>query len=104
MRTSNHSSAVGVKTVINGTYVKIKQFDNILYVTWGRIQSGAVAAGTSLNILTITNWDNSTSILQLPTSFQVLSTGITFESFVLPLNVKTIVLTTNATDPGDVGA
>ena len=102
MRTSNHSRAVGVKTVINGTYVKIKQFDNILYVTWGRIQAGAINAGTSLNILTITNWDNSTSILQLPTSFATLGSGISFSDFVLPLNVKSIVLTTPATAPGVV--
>lgn len=100
MRTSNHSSAVGVKTIINGTYVKIKQFDNILYVTWGRSQAGAALAGTTSNILTITNWDNSTSILQLPTSFVSGGSGITFSHFVLPLNVKSIVLTTPATDPG----
>lgn len=99
MRTSNHSSAVGVKTVIDGTYVKIKQFDNILYVTWGRLKQGAVGNGTVENILTITNWDNSTSILQLPTVFTTSAGSLVLSHFVLPLNVKSIVLTTEAVDP-----
>ena len=101
MKTSNHSSTIGASLVINGTYVKIHKFDNLLFVKHART-ANADGAGTRYNILTITNQDNSTELLRLPTVFSVGGTS-TWTQYILPLNVKSIVLTTQAVAPGDPG-
>lgn len=98
MRTSNHSSTVGASLVINGTYVKIYKFDNLLFVMYARTASG-VNAGTSNNVLTITNQDNSTELLRLPTVFSVGGT-LAWNEYILPLNAKNIVLKSQAEAPG----
>ena len=98
MKTSNHSSTIGASLVINGTYVKIHKFDNLLFVMYARTASG-INAGTSNNVLTITNQDNSTELLRLPTVFSIGGT-LTWTEYILPFNAKNIVLTTQAAAPG----
>jgi len=100
MKTSNRSSTIGASLIIDGTYVKIYKFDNLLRVLHGTNKAGAAAAGTTYNILTITNQDNSEELLRLPTVFSSGGSGITWTEYILPLNIKSIVLTTPATDPG----
>ena len=98
MKTSNHSSTIGASLVVNGTYVKIHKFDNLLFVRYARTSSG-INAGTSDNVLTITNQDNSVELLRLPTVFSNGGT-LTWTEFILPFNAKNIVLTTQAAAPG----
>lgn len=98
MKTSNHSSTIGASLLVNGTYVKIHKFDNLLFVRYATNASG-ISDGTSYNILTITNQDNSTELLRLPTIFAISGT-LTWAEYVLPFNVKKIELTTQAEAPG----
>ena len=98
MKTSNHSSTIGASLVVNGTYVQIHKFDNLLFVRYAT-NTGGAGDGTRYNILTITNQDNSTELLQLPTIFAISGT-LTWTEYILPLNVKNIVLTSEAQDPG----
>lgn len=98
MKTSNHSSTIGASLVVNGTYVQIHKFDNLLFVRYAT-NTGGAGDGTRYNILTITNQDNSTELLRLPTVFSVGGT-LAWNEYILPLNVKSIVLKTQAEAPG----
>jgi hypothetical protein len=98
MKTSNHSSTIGASLIIDGTYVKIYKFDYLLRVLHVRLTPSAGGGGTDYNILNITNQDNSVEVLRLPTTFTIGAT-LTWTEYVLPLNVKNIVLISNASDP-----
>lgn len=102
MKTSNHSSTNNVSLIVNGTYVKIYKFTNLLFVLHTISVVSINDGGASINILTITHQDNSTQLLKLPTNFGNLLTTKSIEYF-LPFNVKNIVLTTQASNPYNPG-
>ena len=103
MKTSNHSSTNNVSLIVNGTYVKIYKFTNLLLVLHTMTAVSINDGGASINILTITHQDNSTQLLKLPTNFSSLIISPRSIEYFLPFNVKNIVLTTQASNPYNPG-
>lgn len=99
IRTPNPPSSELCTRIINGGYCKVFKTTSLLTISYVRVQSGAAGDGTSNNIITFTNPDNTTCELRLPTLFQTVSSGQTWVTFNLPLNYKSFTFT-SASDPG----
>ena len=99
MKTSNQDSSVNISKVINGNRVTwtncVDGFNNIV---WQRNVS--TGSGVTTNtIITITNMDNTTCDITLPTTYGPTGSGTTkIYEFNLPLNYKSITLTANSID------
>ncbi len=93
MKTSIPAAELCGSVVINGTYVKVLKCGNQLIFTHATNSDASAIGTTSNNVITITNGDNTTSTITLPTTFS--GTNI-FREFTIPLLYKSIVLTTQA--------
>jgi len=100
MKTSTPPSTIGSSLIVNGTYIKITKSENNLYVVHARSVLGATNNNTDVNIVTFTNWDNSTIDISFPTLFSTGGSGTTWDEYILPLQCKSFVLKKNAVDSG----
>lgn len=100
MKTSNPPSIIGSLLIVDGTYIKITKSKNILYVVHARNVLGQVNNSTGVNIVTFTNWDNTTIDISFPTLFSTAGSGTTWDEYILPLQCKSFVLKSNAVSAG----
>jgi len=99
MRTSNFPSSVGTSQIFNGTYIDVYKHENLLEVQWRTVSYSAVFAGTRLSTVTITNIDNTTSVLNFPTTFNTGAGNNAYRDIQIPLNYKSISVV-DAIPPG----
>jgi hypothetical protein len=98
MKTPNQDSSLNISKVINGSKAQLVHCaDGFNNITWQRfITTGT--AGTTNTVIRVTNIDNTTCDITLPTTYA--SGSNTFYEFNLPLNYKSISLITDSLDPG----
>lgn len=106
IRTSNFSSYDKITDEINGTYFKVNDLQSAKII-WSDayvssngsclctnpIQIIECPAATKNTTVTITNNDNTTCQIILPTKFGGSSTGLVDKFFILPVNIKNIQIT-----------
>lgn len=101
MKTSNHSSSINNKLLIDGSYVIIYETqEGVLSIIWRhRVNFPAFdpPSFTSNNNFLITNKDGTTTNLILPTIFENASSIV--REIILPLDVKSISIVSEATEP-----
>jgi hypothetical protein len=92
MKTSTPDAELCGRVVINGTYVKVLKCGNLLM--FSHATSATPNTGDSdVNVITITNFDNTTATIELGTDF---NGGSVVREFTLPLLYKSIELTVEA--------
>jgi len=99
MKTSNFSSSVGTSQIFNGTYIDVYKHENLLEVQWRTVSYSAVNSGTVLSTVTITNIDNTTSVLYFPTTFNTGAGNNAYKEIQIPLNYK-LISVVDAIPPG----
>jgi len=99
MRTSNFSSSDGTSQIFNGTYIDVYKHENLLEVQWRTVSYSAANSGTTLSTVTITNIDNTTSVLNFPTTFNTGAGSNAYKKIQIPLNYKSISVV-DAVQPG----
>lgn len=118
IRTSNFSSYDKITDQINGTYFKVEDLQSAKLI-WSDAyvssngscfcldrtpQTISCPSATKKTTVTITNNDDTTCRIILPTKFGGSSTGLVDKFFMLPVNIKNIQITTGISSGCDCQA